>query len=113
MRLPQPPVSPGELPHFVRVVRDAVERVDGAGVRTAETVGQYWARIEFLAGNEAWKAQQINASANCKVTMRYRRNLRAADRIEWHGWRIEVVGEPIPDEVTRQSLVLMCEAKRV
>jgi len=104
-------LSAGDMPHRVTIVRDSVTRTDGAEARVRGEVATVWARVEFLSGSEAWKAQQNNATVNAKVTMRYRTDLKASDRIEWNGWRFEIKGL-IPDEVRRAGLVLMCEGKK-
>jgi SPP1 family predicted phage head-tail adaptor len=104
-------LNAGDLPHRVALVRDTVTKTHGAEARTPETLGNAWARVDILSGNELWKAQQNNATVNAKVTMRYRTDLKTSDRIEWKGWRLEVVAQ-IPDEVRQASLVLMCEGKR-
>jgi SPP1 family predicted phage head-tail adaptor len=106
------PLNGGDLLHYVTITRDTISHVLGAEMRSPETLASVWARVEILSGHEAWKAQQVDATANAKVTMRYRSNIRASDRIEWRGWRLEIKAV-VPDEVDGCSVVLMCEGKRI
>lgn len=102
----------GELPHRVRIIRDTIMHTHGAETRSPQVIATVWACVDFLSGNEAWKAQQVNATANVRVTMRYRNDLLNSDVMEYRDWRMEI-REVIPEETTKTELVMMCEGKRI
>jgi SPP1 family predicted phage head-tail adaptor len=105
-------ISAGDLTERVNLVRDVIGRVKGVESRTPEVYASVWASVRFLSGREQWKAQQVSSTANVEVTIRYRADVLASDHIEWNGYRLEIKGEPTVDVAGRESVVLMCEARR-
>lgn len=105
-------VSAGELIQRVTIERDVVTRVSGARTVQPEAIGQAWAKVEFLSGRELQQNQQVQESVNVRVTLRYEWASRivASDRVLYGPWRMEIKAI-IPDEGSRSSVSLLCEAR--
>lgn len=60
---------------------------DGGGGYSEEwtTYATPWASVRPMSGRERYHAQQTQASANYRVTIRYRADVQDADRILWRG----------------------------
>lgn len=66
-----------------------------------------WARVEPLAGRERLMAQQMGATADVRVTVRYRPDVNSADRLMWRGQPFDIVSASDVD-ARRQWLEIMC-----
>lgn len=103
-------MNAGDLIHRVSLIRDVVTRTNGAASAEPATYADgVPARVEYLSGHELFKAQQINAQINVRVTLRYRSDVLSSDRVGFNGREFQIIA-PRPDEVRRQSLILECRA---
>lgn len=102
-------LDPGKMRQRVTLQRDHLTDAAGVEKRTPENYATPWAAVEYLSGSEAMRAKQVDASVNVKVTLRYRTDVKAQDRVIYRGrtMQIKVV---IPDEAERVSLTLHCES---
>src|SRR5690606_15102931 len=97
----------------VTLQRLTVEKDErGQDVQTWQTVAMPWAQVEVLSGNEAVQAMQVHPEAKYQVSLRWRPDLRADDRIIYHDGFSEhvlaIVGPPIDRYQRREELVLTC-----
>ena len=102
------PLVARSLRHRIELERDVITRVNGAEVRTPEVFDSVWASVVYLSGNELWKAQQVNATVNVRVVIRYRTDVLASHRVIYDGKSLEIKGV-IPDEERRDSVTLDCK----
>lgn len=56
----------------------------GGVTETWGTFVSVWAEVQYLTGNELWRAQQANSEARGKVRIRYRSDIKPTMRIK-HG----------------------------
>jgi SPP1 family predicted phage head-tail adaptor len=104
-------VEAGALIHRVSLERDSITRVSGAEKRTAEVYAETVpARVTFLTGREFWQGQQQNSSITARVDLRYRADVRPQHRVLYGNWVLDIRAV-LPDETTRCSVTLMCEAR--
>lgn len=109
-------LNPGILNRRVDLERDRITRVAGEEVKTPEVYATVWASIEYLSGNEAWRAHQIDATVNVRGVIRYRTDVQPAHRVAYQigpvlgGRRVRLeIKSVIPDEVRRESVTLECK----
>lgn len=98
----------GTLTARIALIRDAVFRNAGVETKTPQTYAQVWASVVYLSGSEAFRAQQVNASVNVRVTIRYREDVLPSHRVLYKGKLLEIKAV-IPDEVGRDLVVLECK----
>ena len=60
-----------------------VEIPDGAGgqLRSFETIAAVWAQVEWLSGNERWRGERPEQAASHRVTLRWRADVDAGQRL--------------------------------
>lgn len=76
------------------------------------TVATVWAAVEPLAGREWFRNQEVGASAEVRVTLRWRDGVTEKMRLV-HGARTyEIVAPPIDVELRHEQLQLMCREVR-
>lgn len=98
----------GSLIHAVDLERDTITRESGAEVRTPATyAAKVPARVEFLSGNEYYRAQSLVSQCNVRVVLRYRTDVLPSDRVIYKGKRYEIRAA-MPDEATLQTITLEC-----
>ncbi len=102
-------LDPGKMRHRVTLQRDTLTAVNGVEKRATEDYAEVWAQVEYLSGLEAFRAHQVDASVNVRVTLRYRVDVVAQDRVIFRG-RVMQIKSVIPDEAQRVSLILNCES---
>lgn len=103
-------VSAGEL-------RDRI-RIDQNNGTTSNEIGEeipgwtvlatLWGKVEPMSTGEQWRRQQMNASANWKVTIRYRSDVRSTMRVVKDGRTFEIEGVTNPD-MKKRFLELACK----
>ena len=72
----------GSLRDRVGIQRRTTSRDAAGAVLIAwETYATVWAAVEPLSGREAVAMKEVHASANVRVTLRWRKDLRAQDRL--------------------------------
>lgn len=97
----------GQLNRRVTIQTSTMTSDDGGGGAEtwADTV-TVWARVEALAGTEAWQAMQVAASMSHRVTIR-KRAVTAQQRVK-HDTDILLIRSVRPDE-RNEMLELLCE----
>ena len=99
----------GQLNQRVTLQRRA-SGLDAAG-QTSTTwsdVATLWANVRPLRGRDLLAAAQQQATFDAKVTIRYRADVLATDRLVWGTQPLEIVGEPINVDGRSVDLELMC-----
>lgn len=67
-----------------------------------------WALVEPMSQGEQWRRHQMNASANWKITIRFRADITTKMRAVFGDRTFEIRGLANPDRMKR-FLVLACE----
>lgn len=99
----------GELSH--RLTLQFEERSEdgyGGHIPVWNDVGQVWASVQPISGQEALVARQLQDTVTHKVRMRWRPNVRAAMRLKW-GARIFNIREVRNIDERNTWLELRCE----
>ena len=67
-------------------------------------VGTYWANVRTLSGRELATARQVRDEVTTRVAMRFQPGVEItpADRIEWHGRKLQILAAFDPDERMRE-----------
>lgn len=104
-------INAGDLTARIDLERDVITSVSGAESRVPQTYAQVWARPESLSGHEQQRAQQVAAGVDWRFTIRYAKwgVVRSSDRVVRNGVKYEIVAV-LPDEATRDAVVLMCRS---
>lgn len=71
-----------------RIALQRLTRIPDGGGGYAEdwqTYATVWAYVRPMSGRERYQAQQLEAAANYRITIRYRADIDPADRILWRG----------------------------
>ena len=108
--------SAGDLRDRIRIEQDNGGSRDAIGgtipgwttlpVGTSDNM--LWAKVEPISQGEQWRRHQMNASANWKITLRYRSDITTKMRAVFGDRSFEIRGLANPDRVKR-FLVLACE----
>jgi SPP1 family predicted phage head-tail adaptor len=99
----------GDLRERIALQRESRSRDRAGGFVTSWlTVATVWARVAPVSTGERFMRQQMQASAEWKVTIRYRSDLSPKMRVVWNGRTFEIRGMPNPDE-RRRFLDLACD----
>lgn len=87
-----------------------VETPDGAGgaLRAFESVAALWAAIEWLGGEERWRAGRPEQAATHRITLRWRGDLDAGRRLR-DGSRIFDIRSVHDPDGGRRRLVCLVE----
>jgi SPP1 family predicted phage head-tail adaptor len=103
-------VSIGELRERIRIdTPSAITRDSIGGIVEGWTVlATVWAKVAPMSAGEQYRRQQIQASASWRVTIRYRSDVKAQNRVVWQGRTFEVKGVTSPD-LHKRFLELACE----
>ena len=80
----------------------------GEKVDSWAAYGTVWCEVLALRGREYYLAQQVNAEVQFKVSLRYRDDVTAQDRIVWGDRTLEVVAPPIDVGGKHVIMELMC-----
>ena len=67
-----------------------------------------WARVEPLRGREFFQAGQMQASADVRITLRFRADVTETLRVLWRGVPHEITAPPIDVGGRQIDLELMC-----
>jgi SPP1 family predicted phage head-tail adaptor len=105
-------LAAGPMEHRLTFQR-LVSGQDAAGqpLKTWEnlpTLPTVWGSAQPLRGKEFLAANQVQATAEVKFTIRYRTDLDASMRLLWRGVVYELVAPPIDVNGRAESLELMC-----
>lgn len=93
------------------VLEAAVTAPDGLGgtTQTYDTVAALWAQVEFLSGREHWRRGRPEQAVTHRVTMRWRANVDAGQRLR-DGERIfDIRAVADPDGGRRRLVCLVQE----
>lgn len=92
------------------VIEAAAETPDGAGGADMAFVamGAAWANVEWLRGDERWRADRFEQAGQYRVTIRHRGDLTAGMRFRDGGkiYGIKAAGDP---DGAGRRLVCLCE----
>lgn len=90
-------VAAGKLRHRVRIERQ-VTVLDSFGQQSTgwTLVAAVWAAVEPLSAREMIAASQVQSSVTARITIRYRADLLASDRIVFRGKTYNIAGV-LPD----------------
>lgn len=106
-------VKIGELRERVQIQRVTNTRDSmGAIIETWATLATVWAKVEPKSAGEQWRREQIQASADWTVTVRYSETYRPSDRIVWRGRTLQIVGVENPD-MRRRFAEIACRELQV
>lgn len=79
-----------------------VQAPDGGGgyVESWVSYAHVWANVRPMSGRERFQAQQTQAAADYRFTIRYRDDVTEADRIRWRGktYNIRFIADAGPRE---------------
>lgn len=81
----------------------------GEMVPTWSTLAVLWASIEALTGSERLQDAQINATADVKISVRYRAGITTAMRIKYGTRQFEIVSVQNVEERNRELAMLCVE----
>ena len=84
--------------------RDAI----GGEVQGWTTLANVWAQVTPMSAGEQYRRQQMQASAQWKVTIRYRADITSKMRVLWSGRTFQVKGVTSADE-RKRFLAMACE----
>jgi len=84
---------------------------DGLGGTTQafETVGAFWAQMEWLSGSETWRQGRPEQFGTWRVTLRWRSDLDAGKRLRDGGRIFDIRTVADPDGSRRHLLCLVEE----
>ena len=99
----------GELRERVAVQRRTNTRDSIGGlVESWATLSTVWASVAPKSAGEQYRREQIQASADWTVTVRYDTRFLPTDRISWRGRTFQIVAVENPDLV-RRFMQLSCK----
>lgn len=103
----------GKLRHRVTIQKNTPTRdTDGAEIDSWSNVATVWGAVEYLSGNERYVdfGAQDSATANVRITIRYRASLDPSMRVTWKGTAFDIL-EARPDPTFARQIELYCEAQ--
>lgn len=102
-------IEAGKLDQRV-TLQESTPTTDGFGqdVPAWSDVATVWARVEPLRGREFFQAGQMQASADVRITIRYRAGLNERMRVMWRGAPHEIVSPLIDVGGQQETLEIMC-----
>lgn len=106
----------GELRDRIRIEQDngtTFDEIGGAipgwtALNVGTEDGMIWAKVEPMSQGEQWRRLQMNATANWKITIRYRSDLTTKLRVMFGSRTFEVKGVSNPD-MRKRFCELACE----
>lgn len=99
----------GQLRHRVTIQeRGTTQDEYGAPIEEWTNVTTDWANVEPLRGMERHAAKHTEASADVKVTMRYRSGVTSTNRLKF-GSRIFDIESPINIGEANRTLEIFCK----
>jgi len=102
-------MRPGQLRERVILQRNTPTTSSrGEKVDSWAAYATVWCEVLALRGREYYMAQQTNAEVQFKVSLRYRNDVTAQDRIVWGSRTLEVVAPPIDLGGKHTGIELMC-----
>lgn len=101
------PINAADLHDRVQLERDVITRVNGAEIRTPATVATLWANVDFTSGSEAFKDHTVESRSVAMVTIRWRDDVSAKDRLIHQGKRYEIKSV-IPEAQRKTQILLEC-----
>jgi SPP1 family predicted phage head-tail adaptor len=84
----------------------------GGRVRAWTSGDTVWANVAALSGGEQYRAQQVQADAQVRVTIRYRTGVTAASHRLLYGSRILKILAVLDPEERHERLDLYCAEER-
>ena len=100
----------GKLRHRITLQRFTKTRNDfGEVIEDWEDVGKCWAEVKPVSGKETFTAQQFVAEATHEVWMRFRKDIKARDRVIDHHGNILDIQAPLDIGGRGRLLKLLCK----
>lgn len=97
----------GKLRRRASLQRKQVTQDDfGAEVASWAEFAVVWAAVEPLQGREFWNSQAEQSELTTRIRIRYRDDVRAADRVAWSGRTYDI--EAVAPNERMTELELMC-----
>ena len=104
------PVEAGRLRHRLTIQRATeVKNSSGEIIQTWATIATRWGAVEPLTGREQWLAQQANAIATHRVTIRYYSGLTEKDRFLYGTRVLNIDTIDVPDEIQEHMECMVVE----
>jgi SPP1 family predicted phage head-tail adaptor len=102
-------IQSGKLRHKISIEQKAIRRDSYGAEEITWTPFLYaWASIEPLSGREYFLAQQIQASVDHKIIMRYQPGIRPDMKAVWNGRSFNIKAV-LNKEERNIELMLMCQ----
>lgn len=101
-------MNPGEMREKVTIQAEsrAADTIGGAALDWTE-VATVWANVVPSSGGEFVRSEELSATVTHRVTVRFRDDLTAANRLVWRGVPLQI-RSVLPDR-WRRYMVLECE----
>ena len=89
-----------------------VETADGSGGADIAfaTIGAAWAQVEWLRGDERWRADRFEQAGQHRITLRYRTGLTAGMRFRDGARLFGIMAVGDPDGSARR---IMCQCEEI
>ncbi|AMO58116.1 hypothetical protein GZ77_20490 [Endozoicomonas montiporae] len=102
-------MNPGRLRHRITLQRFTKARNDfGEVIEEWEELGKCWAEVKPVNGKETFVAQQFVAQSTHEVWMRFRKDIKASDRVIDHHGNVLEIKTPIDIGGRGRQLKLLC-----
>ena len=81
----------GELDRRI-TIQQTTETVDSYGqmVRTYSTLGQFWAKVDYVSGVEGEDSNRLEAAKRVEFVVRYNASVNEKQLISWDGDSFEI-----------------------
>lgn len=98
-------MNPGKLRHRIEIQQDTGSQ-DSTGqvIPDWDTFAERWALVEVLAGSEPVQGEQVQASRQYKVTLRYLDGVTSDMRILWGERTLEITS--VVEDAYKRQLIL-------
>lgn len=99
-------LNPGKLRHRITVQSRAVVSSNDGGWSPAFSTDEVrWARVQPISGAEGFRADQNDATAGFKITMRYFDGLTTKHKISWGSRTFEITAVEHIEEIDHWTVV--------
>jgi SPP1 family predicted phage head-tail adaptor len=97
----------GSLHHRVTILKQNAIRDDEGEYKMPTVIGEYWANVQLLRGQDLEKAQQVVAQVSHKVIIGFVDGITSDMLIDFEGRRFVIQAKQDPDE-HKYELWLLC-----
>lgn len=105
-------MDPGKLRHRIAIQSNnsTASTELGQPIDNWTTVATVWGRIEPLSGREAFYAQQVQADASHRITLRGNRTINTKQRLVHESRVFNIVSVIDDEEMKRWKTIMVMEA---